>query len=61
MFWIQVSPTDCSAVCHILLNFVFVNCLLGRAGFCIKIFYLKWKYHAEHLIFPPSKDGLEFL
>ena len=50
---------DSSAVYHILLNFIFVGCLLGRADFCIKMFYLK--YHAKHLIFPLRKDSLEFL
>lgn len=52
---------DSSAVCHILLNFMFVGCLLGKADFYIKIFYLKLKYHTKYLIFPLRKDSLEFL
>lgn len=49
-----------SAMCHILLNFMFLGCCLGRADFCIKIFYLKLKYHTKYLIFLSEKTVWSF-
>lgn len=44
---------------HILLNFIFVDCLLGRAEFCIK--YLNLKYHAKYHIFTSEKTVWSFI
>lgn len=48
-------------MCHMVLNFIVVVCLLGRVDiFGTKTFYLNLKYHTIY-IFPLRKDTLEFL
>lgn len=46
-----------SAMCHVFLNLMFDGCCLGRGDFCIKIFYLKLKYHNISYFFLRKKFG----